>query len=479
VGADALFEEVALRAQSLAAQPYRSAQWRLPPALAQLDYDEYRRIVFRRERTIWQEPESAYRVQLCHLGYQFQRQVAIYLVTAGHPLLVPFSTEYFQYGGRLADVEAAELPGFAGFRVLYRLNAPEKWDEVLSFLGASYFRALSRDQVYGASARAVALNTATDSPEEFPDFTAHWLVQPAAPGDPLVIISLLDGESLTGAWRFMLHPDDATQLDVTARLYFRRKVEKLGLAPLTSMFLYGEGTPGRTDAARPEVHDSDGLLLVNGDGERILRPLRNPSRLAISRYELHDPRGFGLLQRDRDYDHYRDDEAQYHRRPSIWVEPGEGFRFGDGAVELAEFPSTAEGPDNIAAYWVPASAPEASAQMDLRYRLVFASGDPPGSRGGKVVATCGCNDGRRHTYSIEFAGGLLDNIADSIEPVITTSSGVIERVRIARDATTRRWTLEFELDQPAPHPANLRAYLKWGSDVLTETWSMPCPATIP
>ncbi len=128
------------------------------------------------------------------------------------------------------------------------------------FLGASYFRVLGRGQSYGASARGLAINVATTGGEEFPYFSDFWLVRPLPQQRTLTIFALLDSPSLTGAYRFEIRPGATTDVEVTATLYARKNVEKLGVAPLTSMFLFGEEHRRQFDDYRPEVHDSDGLL---------------------------------------------------------------------------------------------------------------------------------------------------------------------------------------------------------------------------
>ena len=91
------------------------------------------------------------------------------------------------------------------------------------------------------------------------------------------------------------------------------------------------------DDARPAVHKSSGVQMHNGYDEWIWRPLQNPETLQISAFLDKDPKGFGLLQRERDFAAFQDDEQRFERRPSLWIEPiGE---WGQGAVQLIEIPS--------------------------------------------------------------------------------------------------------------------------------------------
>src|SRR5690625_3003467 len=242
--------------------------------------------------------------------------------------------------------------GFAGFKILHTLNDPDRFDEVLSFLGASYFRALGADQHYGLSARGLAIDTGnTSKGEEFPRFTKFWLVDPGKGGSRMVIYALLDSPSVTGAYKFVLKPGNTTKISVEETLYTRKAIDKLGIAPLTSMFTWGENSLSRLQDYRPEAHDSDGLLIASEDGEWLWRPLVDPQKLWMHQYDANHVRGFGLMQRDRNFDHYQDLGLEYEKRPSAWIEPKGDW--GDGHLELVEIPSDSEMNDNIALYWVP------------------------------------------------------------------------------------------------------------------------------
>ena len=130
------------------------------------------------------------------------------------------------------------------------------------------------------------------------------------------------------------------------------------MAPMTSMFLYGEDRPRPFDDYRPEVHDSDGLLMQTGGGEWLWRPLFNPHALRVSSFSDEHPRGFGLTQRDRDFSHYQDEDAHYQRRPSYWVAPLADW--GKGSVQLVEIPTDEEIHDNIVSLLGPVDAAAAA-----------------------------------------------------------------------------------------------------------------------
>jgi glucans biosynthesis protein len=251
--------------------------------------------------------------------------------------------------------------------VLYPINKADKQDEIMTMLGASYFRVVGKGHVYGLSARGMAIDTALPSGEEFPRFREFWIQQPK-PGDKhLVIFALLDSPRATGAYRLTLRPGSDTIVDVKAQMFLRDKVGKLGIAPLTSMYLFGANQPSKVLNYRRELHDSSGLAIHAGNGEWIWRPLNNPKHLAVSNFSVENPRGFGLLQRGRDFSHYEDLDDRYDKRPSAWIEPKGDW--GKGTVDLVEIPTADETNDNIVAFWNPEKLPEPGQPLDVAYRM--------------------------------------------------------------------------------------------------------------
>jgi glucans biosynthesis protein len=330
--------------------------------------------------------------------------------------------------------------------------------------------------VYGLSARGVAIDTAVPTGEEFPFFRDFFIERPRPGATQIMVHALLDSRSMTGVFSFAIMPGKSTMMDVSAALFPRRKVERLGLAPLTSMFLHGNTTPAREDF-RPSVHDSDGLAVWGSSGEWLWRPLANPKRLQLSLFTEQNLRGFGLLQRSRDFRDYQDLEAHYERRPSVWVEPVGGF--GAGAVWLVEIPTEAEIHDNVVAFWMPAKPPEPGQRLDLAYRLHW--GEPPhrppvatvvATRLGRGGFAGRPADGLRK-FVIDFRGGALDKIAEAkqIEPVITVSEGKTANVEVQRLPGPAGWRLYFDFRPEGSRPQELRAFLKHGAEALTEIWS--------
>ena len=476
------FATVARLARERASQPFEIRSPKLPPSLAKLTYDQYRDIRFRRNFALWRN-ESLFEVQFFHRGFNFARRVEVSEVHDGVAHAIEYNSAWFEFG-KLAH-PPAKLPadlGFAGLRVHYPLHTPAYKDEVIVFLGASYFRVLGRNQNYGLSARGLAIDTASASGEEFPWFTDFWLVKPASPEQrTLTIYALLDSESVAGAYRFEVRPGAITQVEVTCELYPRRSIDKLGVAPLTSMFLYGEDPAGRRfDDFRPEVHDSDGLMAQRGTGEWLWRPLQNPRELHVNRFMDEHPRGFGLIQRDRDFTHYQDNESQFQRRPSYWIQPlGD---WGRGGVELVEIPTDEEIHDNIVAYWVPTTAVEANRPLRFSYLLSAHSDSPAWPPGGKAIATRTGSaaviggprdreDGRR--VVIDFAGGDLDGL-DRSQPVrafVSANGGQVDTVTVEKLTDSGAWRVTFRVTPgKSKQPVDLRCYLTLYGEALTETW---------
>jgi glucans biosynthesis protein len=464
-------------AQAAAKKPFDAAVPKLPGFIDKLDYDAYRDVRFRADHALWREQNLPFTAQFFHLGSVYKRPVHVYEVADGAAREVLYETQQFDYGKNRFDEAVPETLGFAGFRLHHPLNRPDYQDELVTFLGASYFRSLGRNQVYGLSARGLAIDTGVPTGEEFPFFRDFFVERPRAGATRVVVHALLDSKSMTGAYSFAVTPGKSTVIDVNAVLFARRKVERLGLAPLTSMFLHGGPTAPRGEDFRPNVHDSNGLSLWAASGDWIWRPLANPKRLRLSVFNEPGMRGFGLLQRDRDFREYQDLEAHYERRPSCWVEPVQGI--GQGAVWLVEIPADAEIHDNIVAFWMPAAIPDAGHRLDIAYRLHW--GEPPHRPALATVAATraarGGNAGRPadglRKFVIDFRGGALDKIgnATQIEPVITVSEGKIASNAVQRLPGPAGWRLTFDFRPEGSRPQELRAFLKTGAEVLSETWS--------
>jgi glucans biosynthesis protein len=382
-------------------------------------------------------------------------------------------------------ISVAALPknaGFAGFRAYFHTD----WSpDVAAFLGASYFRAVGEDfRQYGISARGLAIDTALDHGEEFPLFIAFWLERPAKESNRLTVYALLDSLSVAGAYRFDITPGATSVIDVDAALYPRKPIQRLGVAPLTSMFPCGENDRRMGNDWRPEIHDSDGLSLWRGNGEWIWRPLMNPAGVRVNSYFDENPRGFGLLQRDRSFDHYQDDGAYYHRRPSLWVEPKATASggWGKGAVQLVELPAADETFDNIVAFWNPADTPQPGQELLFSYRLHWGGRMPFAPTLAHVVASrtgIGGIVGQKRKYfswrfAVDFAGGQLAALPKNakVEPVISASRSQVEITSARPQLEINGYRAMFDLKptDDSTEPIDLRLYLRIDKKPLTETW---------
>ncbi len=485
------FENVTAAAQKLAAAPYQPPA-QVPQWLREIDYNQWRDIRFKPARSLWRQEGLPFEVQFFHPGLYYDRSVAVHVVEDGRVVPLGFSTEYFDYGrNAFADKVPADL-GFAGLRVHAPIKTQAYYDEVAVFLGASYFRAVGKHNVYGLSARGLAVDTAAPTGEEFPWFREFWLVRPAADASQLTLYALLDSPSVAGAYKFVITPGEETTLDVDSVVFPRKPVGKLGIAPLTSMFFYGENVNQRpVNDFRPEVHDSDGLLIAMENGERVWRPLVNPRRLAINSFSADNPRGFGLMQRDTEFDHYLDLEARYELRPSAWVTPKGAW--GEGVVELIQIPTPNELHDNIVAFWVPKAKIEPGQPLAYAYRLGWIKDDGRHSPAGRIVATridshhpsSGDSD-RKRRFLIEFDGPALQELAADAaieaEIHVSATATLLER-QLIKNPVTGGWRLVFQITDEKPGalkrvleandkpPIELRAFLRKDAEVLTETWS--------
>jgi glucans biosynthesis protein len=481
------YNDVVEKAKLLAGKPFEAPE-KIPDFLLKLDYDQWREIRFRPEKALWREQKLPFQVEFFHPGFLYNRKVIINVVGPGGVEEVPFSPDLFHYGMNDFKGKVPAHLGFSGFRLHYELNTPNYYDEFAVFLGASYFRMIGEKEVYGLSARGLAIDTALQSGEEFPYFREFWLVQPQPSAKSISVYALLDSPSATGAYEFGIQPGEATLTNIATTLFLRKEVKKLGMAPLNSMFFYGENTSIRpVDDFRPEVHDSDGLLIATGTGEWIWRPLLDPKTLLVTSFQLSSPGGFGLLQRDRNFDHYQDLEAHYEMRPSAWVTPKNDW--GKGRVELVMIPMDTEKNDNIVAYWVPAASAEIGKPMSFSYEIRWGAPEIPNGPSDRVVATrtaVGKKEGTK-LYVVDFDGKVLQALpADSdVKADIGVGGGELVEHHLEKNSVTGGWRLVFyvrrkegTLSRVIPgtnQPLELRAFLRQGNKVLTETWSYVDP----
>lgn len=466
------------QARALASQPFQSHEGTLPESIRQLNWEDYQALQYRPEKSLWRDLDSPFQIRLFHLGLFYKTPVHVFEVADGQAREFAYDPANFKYSGKARLGSLPKDLGYAGFRVQFHTNFDL---DVAAFLGASYFRAVGAEKQYGLSARGLALNTGLPGPEEFPSFTSFWLQRPQGANTKLTVYALLDSPSVTGAYVFDIYPGSNLVMDIDAALYPRQEVQRLGIAPLTSMFQTGENDRRMANDWRPEIHDSDGLSMWNGAGEWIWRPLVNPTGVRVSSFVDENPRGFGLLQRDRDFENYQDDGVFYDKRPSLWVEPK--GQWGRGAVQLVEIPTADETSDNIVAFWNPEKKLVPGEERLLSYRLHWGA-QPPVSPDG-LATVCATRTGiggvigqpRRYfswRFAIDFTGGPLRMIGPKagVKAVITSSSGDIEvpSARPLASINGYRATFDLRPEEGSNEPIDLRVYLKLGSQPLTETW---------
>ena len=490
--AEVTLDYVAKKAEQRAHKPFRSPRGDLPEVLRadKLDYDKYREIEFRHEKALWAAEDLPFRIEFFHPGYLYQEPVHLNEFTPTYVQPIRFVQDFFNYRSLQIQSQIPAETGYAGFRVLYPLNHPEKFDELGAFLGASYFRLLGKGQHYGQSARGLALDCGErDRPEEFPIFTDWWLGKPEKQDQQLRLYAILDSVSCAGAYSFLIRPGETTIADVEAILFFReqnsiqptgpqwKSFKTVGLAPLTSMFWFGESCERRFSDYRRAVHDSDGLLMRLDNGETVWRPLTNPSNMRHQRFAANNIRGFGLLQRDRNFADYEDLFNLYQQVPSVWIEPR--GHWGEGEVNLVELNAQYEGMDNIVAFWDPKEKPQPLQPYRFAYTLYWTSDGELKLSPNKVLATRVGVDPRDAPYrqfALDFGGSKLSALPVNTPPRAVSScstNATLAETQVFYNSFNHTWRVMLKLQPKTGNKeaVELRCTLKRGEEVLSETWT--------
>jgi glucans biosynthesis protein len=486
-------EQVAARAKALADTAYVAPASNLPDVFSSMQFADYQKIQARRDKFAWAELGTPFRLAFYHQGMQFNTPVKISEIVDGTVREIPYDPDRFDFGDLHFDRAQTSKLGWAGFRLLYPINQPGKYDEIMSVLGASYFRIIGKGQLYGLSGRGLSIDTGLPTPEEFPAFREYWIRRPAPQDRSLTFFALLDSPRAAGAYEFTLTPGADALLDVKARIFPRPGLTaaELGVAPLTSMFLYGPNQPSPVHNFRPEIHDSNGLALHTGDGEWIWRPLNNPSKVNVSSFAMKSPKGFGLLQRGRDFSRYEDLKDRYDLRPSAWIEPANDW--GNGHVRLVEIPTRDETNDNIVAFWVPDALPAPGQPLRFDYRMRWTRDEPAILEGAglsyvwQTLYTAGevyqsnlirADDGTL-AFLVDFTGPSLSDLAPEAPVAARVSAN--DNVEIVGSELQPnpaikglRLTLRIKIKDPT-EASELHAALALGKRTLTETWSYQLP----
>jgi glucan biosynthesis protein len=455
-------------AEKLSQSPFRPPT-QAPDTLANMDYSTYRQINFQQRAAIWGDTPTQFAIQLFAPGFLYKKLVDIDIVENGRSAPIKVTESSFKVPRESIAKALAQVGKYAGFRLHFPLNTRDYKDEFVVFQGASYFRAVSKGQQYGLSARGLAIDVAQAQGEEHPIFTHFWIERPGKNQQSIVVHALLDSESVTGAYRFGIYPDDPSRMDVSAVLFPRRDIRHVGLAPLTSMFMHSPLVPTKTPDYRPAVHDSEALAIATGSGEHLWRPLNNPANLQISAFMDEHPKGFGLIQRHRDFAYYQDLEANYHKRPSAWIEPKGDW--GKGQVELVEIPSDSESNDNIVVYWLPAGGLKKGERFDFAYRLIWPDDIDPMPEKVRVIRSAGGQKlfGDHREMVIDFSDIDPDSV-DDIHVDASISQGRIVETVLQANPETGGARLFVSFDTQGADVAELRVQLRKAGVALSETW---------
>jgi len=464
----AMAEERATRPQ----EPFRP----VAAEFLRLNYDQHRDIRWKNDRSLWRSEGLPFQIRFFHPGYIFNRVVEIFVLPDSPTQPIRYSSEFFDFGKNVFKEKLPTGGSYAGFRVHYPLNRPEILDELCVFLGASYFRALPKGLHYGVSARGLALETYVPGrQEEFPVFTKFWLEKPTAFAEKFGLLALMDSESVSGAYRFQIFPGDETRMEVEARLFFRKSPRMIGLAPMSSMFWFGENTSNTFGDFRPEVHDSDGLSYQKENGEWVWRPLTWSRQIQVNLFPDSNPRGFGLLQRDREFSHYQDLEALYHLRPSLWVRPLEGF--GAGSLLLMQLPTLNEYTDNVTLFWKSESPAPVGSSIKIRYEMRWLKDAEDLPPVGRCISTRVDDQEKKNqrSFHLDFAGGSLANLPAGVAPsweAYSPTGARILKPQLVWNEYNRSWRFSFQaVKNPGNQPQEILCRLTGPSGHLTETWS--------
>lgn len=469
------FDYVSELARELADQRYRAPE-PVPEFLMEFDYDAYRKIRYDSTKAMWKDEGLPFALGFFHPGFLYGDRVKVNEFTPTHAQQVRFLKTFFEYDDQELREALPSSLDYAGFRVSYAVDKRHDFREVASFLGANYFRGVGVDSRFGTSARGIAIDSGLGKKEEFPNFTEVWLGKPLGNAEELVVYALLDGPSVTGAYRFIIRPGESTVMDVRARVFMRESVESFGIAPLTSMYWRGENRKSPESDYRPEVHDADGLIVAERDEDPIWRALDLGERTRLSYLSAEQLTGFGLMQRDRDFSSYQDLEAEYHRRPSVWIEAKGDW--GRGLVKLVELPAENEFEDNIIAFWEPAVLPEKGSSLDFEYTIHWTpEGAPRMYPESKVIAT-------RVGEDLSYPGSQLfvidfsaDGAPENRPELVAAAQGEAEIVdqQVLWNPYLEAWRVVLRVEALQPEveggAIELRSQLLFGEGKVSEVWA--------
>ena len=461
-------------ARALSKKPYKAPAADLPEAFSALNFEQYAAIRHQPGAAVWASENAGYAIEPLHRGFVFTSPVSLHVVENGAARRLAYNPADFTFGQLKAPTDGKDL-GFSGFRVL-RLQEGKPPVEVAIFQGASFFRSLASGQSYGVTARGLSIRTADPKGEEFPLFRAVWIEKPALASDALVIHAVLDSESISGAYRFTLRADEATIIDTECTLFPRVNLDHVGIAAMSATHVAGTLDRRRSDDVRPGIYDVAGLAMLNGKDEWLWRPVSNRETLQLSAFVDENPRGFGFLQRDREFGRFLDDDNHWERRPSLWIEPiGD---WGQGNVTLVEIPSESEVNQNIIAYWRPRAVMNAGAEVMFAWRQLWCWTPPERPTGATVTLSRGGRppgapaNTRRRRFMVDFNGDIIadqQKIAE-ISPQIVASPGAVSAVRTFVNRDRKTYRVAFDVDPGNEALSELRLQLEVQGKPVSESW---------
>lgn len=465
------FEYVSEIAADLAKSDYRAPE-PLPKALSELDYDAYRKIRYNANKYLWKNEGLPFSLGFFHPGFLHKDRMRIHEFTPTHEQHIRYLSEFFEFDDQELKDSIPSSLDYAGLRISYSGEARNDFREVTSFLGASYFRGIGLDAHYGTSSRGIAVDAGLGKAEEFPKFAQVWLGKPLPDSTAVVMYALLDGPSVTGAYEFVIRPGESTVMEVRTRLFFRRAVESLGIAPLTSMFWRGENRSSGERDYRPEVHDCDGLIIDAKGNEPVWRAIDLGEKTRLSYFGVDQLSGFGLMQRDRDFASYQDLEAEYHKRPSVWIEAKGDW--GKGFIKLVELPTKTEFEDNVIAFWEPAVLPEKGGVLNYEYTIHWTPEVTPARYPNSIVASTRTGTDPSYpgteVFVIDFKGGN-EAFAPELVSAIDGAAQILD-ARAVWNSYSNTWRAVLRLEpEGETGTAEIRCQLLFPNGESSEVWA--------
>lgn len=460
-------------ARRRADEPFKAPDKRVDEALSAITYEQYSRaIVYKDDQAIWRKDDGPFWLEPYHTaGTIFAFPVELYTVEAGRAARIPYSADAFEFNPPAKRPATPAQSDFAGFRALGQIDKSGAFRDFLSFIGASNFRAIAAGQVFGVSARALAINTGQTGGEDVPLFRSFWIERPKPIDQSLTIHALLDCQSAVGRYKFIVTPGYDTVIETEAVIYPRRRIPYAGIAPIASRFFFGPGVPPKRRDYRPNVHDSEALYIFNAAGEQIWRPLLNPDRLQFSVFLDKTPKGFGLIQKERSFASFQDLDQHFEKRPSLWIEPlGE---WGEGSIDLIELPAPEEINENIVCFWRPKDGLGPGIGHRYRYRMHWCWNPPVESKKATIQQTrVGETKAGEVAFLVDFANTEACEGCNpaSLTANVTGSAGEVRNVRLAAGPSSGMQRLRFEYVPAGSDPVDLRAELIADGKPVSETW---------